>query len=223
VCRGVHPINALVADSHDGFKSLFLPGWFMCIHAPGSLSFVCLLIRPRPGTYCRSSLPCRFGFVLLTRCSALGLPAGKRLVVWVGFGPSSPRSDRSDTHTPDPPSLTVRLVRAFLRFLHPLPRFGSRNLCACFLPRSPGFVPGPRFPLAPSGHARDPEFHASHSGLWAGFGVVCGGTVGLARSPVLRGAHAAIATVSSSCPIGFSFPGWVSYVVEGTRGGFWLR
>jgi len=108
-------------------------------------------------------------------------------------------------------------------FWHFLPRFGSRNLCACFLPRSPGFAPGPRFPLAPSGHARDPESHASHSGLWAGFGVVCGGTVGLARSPVLRGAHAAIATVSSSCPIGFSFPGWVSYVVEGTRGGFWLR
>jgi len=116
VCRGVHPINALVADSHDGFKSLFLPGWFMCIHALGSLSFVCLLIRPRPGTYCHSTLPCRFGFVLLTRCSALGLPAGKRLVVWVGLGPSSPRSDRSDTHTPDPPSLTVRLVRTFLRF-----------------------------------------------------------------------------------------------------------
>ena len=78
---------------------------------------------------------------------------------------------------------------------------------ACFLPRSPGFVPGPRFPLAPLGHARDPEFHALHSGLWASFGVVCGGTVGLVRSPVGWGAHAAIATVSSSCLIGFSVPG----------------
>jgi len=113
--QGGSPNQRPCCCSHDGFKSLFLPGWFMCIHAPGSLSFVCLLIRPRPGTYCHSPLLCRFGFVLLTHCSALGLPAGKRLVVWVGFGPSSPRSDRSDTHTPDPPSLTARLVRAFLR------------------------------------------------------------------------------------------------------------
>jgi len=104
----------------------------MCIHAPGPLSFVCLLIRPRPGTYCHSSLLCRFGFVLSSRCSALGLPAGKQLVVWVGFVPSSPRSDRSDTHTPDPPPLTVRLVRAFLRFWHFLPRFGSRNSFCVF-------------------------------------------------------------------------------------------
>ena len=78
---------------------------------------------------------------------------------------------------------------------------------ACFLPRSPGFVPGPRFPLAPSAHARDPEFHAHHFGLGADFGVVCSGTVGLVRFPVWWGAHAAIATVSSSCLIGFSFPG----------------
>ena len=132
--RGDHPINALVADSHDGFKSLILPGWFMCIHAPGPLSFVCLLIRPRPGTYCHSPLLHRFGFVLSSGCSALGLPAGKRLVVWVGFVPSSPRSDRSDTHTPDPPLLTARVVRAFLRFLHLLPRFGSRNLFWVFPP-----------------------------------------------------------------------------------------
>jgi len=128
VYRGVHPINALVADSHDGFKSLFLPGWFMCIHVPGSLSFVCLLIRPRPGTYCHPTLLCRFGFVLSSRCSALGLPAGIQLVVWVGFVPSSPRSDCSDTHTLNPPMLTVRLVRAFLRFWHFLPRFCSRSL-----------------------------------------------------------------------------------------------
>jgi len=161
----------------------------MCIHAPGPLSFVCLLIRPRPGTYCHSPLPCRIGFILLSRCSALCLPAGKQLVVWVGFVPSSPRSDHSDTHTPDPPLLTVRLVRAFLRFWHFSPALVDATCFACFLPWSPGFVLGPRFPLAPSlpqrvGNARDPEFHTLHFGLWADFGVVCGGTVGLVRSTV---------------------------------------
>jgi len=83
--QGGSPNQRPCCCSHDGFKSLSLPGWFMCIHAPGSLSFVCLLIRPRPGTYCHSTLLYHFGFVLLSRCSALGLPAGIRLVVWVGF------------------------------------------------------------------------------------------------------------------------------------------
>ena len=44
--------------------------------------------------------------------------------------------------------------------------------------------------------------------------------MGLVRSPVWWGAHAAIATVSSSFLIGFSFPGWVSHVGEGMPSGF---
>ena len=110
----------------------------------------------------------------------------------------------------------TRLIPLCLRFTWFAPScglciFSPALVCAtcfaCFLPRSPGFVLGPRFPLAPSGHARDPEFHALHFGLGANFGVVCGGTVGLVRSPVWWGAHAAIVTVSSSCLIGFSVPG----------------
>ena len=42
---------------------------------------------------------------------------------------------------------------------------------------------------------------------------------GIGSIPGLVGAHAAIATVSSSFLIGFSFPRWVSYVEDGTPGG----
>ena len=142
---------------HDGFNSLFLPGWFMCIHAPGSLPFVCLLIRPRPGTYCHSTLPCCFGFALSSRCSALGLPAGKRWVVWVGFGPSSPRSDRSDTHTPDPPSLGSRLPAV----LASLPRFGSLDLFVCFLHALLASCRVLDFPWPPRGMPGTPNFAPS--------------------------------------------------------------
>jgi len=48
-----------------------------------------------------------------------------------------------------------------------------------------------------------PNFTPSFSALVVNFGVLCGGRVGLVRSPVSRGAHAAIAPVSSSFLIGF--------------------
>jgi len=153
----------------------------MYIHAPGPLSLVCLLIRPRPGTYCHSPLLCRFGFILLWRCSVLGLQAGKPLVLCVGFVPSSPQSDRSDMHTPDPPSAYSSLgsrLPAVFAFSPPL-WLTQLVLRVSFLPLSPGFVPGPRSPLAPSGHARDPEFHTLPFRLGANFGMMCGGLVGL--------------------------------------------
>jgi len=167
---------------------VFILTWVVHVYSCPGLALFCLPIDTAPTWHL---LPLPVASPLWFR-SLVGLfgpgSAGWDTVGRMGwFLPSSPRSDRSDTHTPDPPSLTVRLVRAFLRFWHLLPRFGSRDLIVCFLPRSPGFVPGPRFRLAPSGHARDPEFRALRFGLWADFGVVCGGMVGLVRSPVWWG------------------------------------
>jgi len=59
-----------------------------------------------------------------------------------------------------------------------------------------------------------PNLMPSFWALVANFDVVCGGTVGVVRSPVSRGAHAAIATVSSSFLIGF-LHSWVGFSCGG--------
>ena len=170
---------------------------------PG-LAFFCSPIDTAPTWHLLPPpLPHCFGLAFLSVCSAFGLPAGTRLVVWVGlFLPLLGATVRTRTRRIP---FRLRLARfvpscGFGIFL---PRLGSGRSWRVPSPRSPGFALGSRFSLAPPGHARDPEISPSFLALVANSGVVCGGTVGLVRSPVVRGAYAAIATVSSSFLIGF--------------------
>jgi len=169
---------------------------------PG-LAFFCLPIDTAPTWHLLPPpLPCCFGLAFLSVCSAFGLPAGTRLVVWVGsFLPLLGATVRTRTRrTP----FRLRLARfvpscgfgIFSPAWVPAARGGS-------LPRSPGFVLGSRFLWPPRGMPETLNFTPSLLALVAYFGVVCGGTVGLVRSLVGPGAHAAIATVSSSFLIGF--------------------
>jgi len=200
--QGGSPNQTPLLLSHDGFKSLFLPGWFMCIHAPGSLSFVCLLIRHRPGTYCR---PRCLAALVWSPCWFFGdRSAGWETVGRMGWlVPSSPRSDRSDTHTLDPLSLTARSILAFLRLWH--------LFFPAWVPAARGAFPPPfswlraglsNF-LAPSGHARDPEFHALLLGPCGKFwcGVRRHGGIG-SISGLAGGA-------CSHCNCVFLLPDWV--------------
>ena len=195
----------------------------MLFHAPGSLSFVLPIdtaptwhLLPHPVAF-------RFGFVLLSRRSALGLLARTRLLVWEGFFlPLLGATVRTRT----------RWTPCCLRFAWFVPScdFGILSPTLWFTP--PVFGTSVSFPallasrwaldfsLPPSGHARDPGFSHPHLWPWSFLCLVGGGPVGLVRFLGWLGAHAAIATVSSSFRFGFSFPGWVSHVVEGARGGF---
>ena len=158
----------------------------MCIHAPGSLSFVCLLIRPRPGTYGRSRCDVALASFLVTPFGFVS--AGWDTVGRMG-GPSYLPSERPFGHAHAGSPVAYGLLDSCLpaNFGIYTPPLWFTLCFTCFLPRSPGFVLGPRFSQVPSGHAWDPE--NARPPLWplGWFGVVCGGTVGLVRSLVRWG------------------------------------
>jgi len=183
---------------------VFILTWVVHVYSCPGLAFFCLPIDTAPTWHLLPPpLPRCFGLAFLSVCSASGLPAGTRLVVWVGlFLPLLGATVRTRTRRIP---FRLRLARfmpscGFGIFSPPL---GFRPLVARSLPRSPGFVLGSRFLWPPRGMPETPNFMPSSLALVAYFGVVCGGMVGLVRSPVVRGAHAAIATVSSSFLIGF--------------------
>jgi len=137
------------------------------------------------------------------------------------FLPSSPRSDRSDTHTPDPPSLTVRLVRAFLRFWHFSPHLGSRNLFCVFPSTLSWLRAGSSISSGPLGACLRPRI--SRPPLWPLGWFWCGvwrhGEIG--SIPGLVGGACSHCNCVFLLPDWVLLPGWVSSVGEGTRGGFW--
>jgi len=110
----------------------------------------------------------------LPRCFGLAfLLVLRRWVCWLGnswsYGLACPflSSERPFGHahagSPFAYGSLDSCLPAALAFSPPL---GFWLLAARSLPRSPGLVLGSRFSLAPSGHARDPEFTPSLLAFW---------------------------------------------------------
>jgi len=191
---------------------VFILTWVVHVYSCPGLAFFCLPIDTAPTWHLLPHpVVFRFGFVLLSRRSALGLLAGTRLVVWEGFSRLS--SERPFGHAHARPPVAYGSLGSCLPAIlaYCLQRFGSLRLFSGRVFPSPlsWLRAGLSIFSGPLGACQGPRIFTPRLHFFGFVGVGVRRTGGIGSIPgVVWGA-------CSHCNCVFLLPLWVLFSREG--------